>query len=284
MLYIISLPCYYHIMGNTQESPAMALHTAVCNGSIQKVKKLLDAKASVNTVYYNSCMPLYYAVSKDNSKMARLLLEHDALVNYQTNCGTTPLMLATQRVNTDCVKVLLDHKADVNICAELDYERNALQTAVLKDSPDIIDLLIKHGADKHIGRRAYDKAVELGKKYAALEVFAPTEEEKLAEAKLAKDRAVERKRFRLAVIQEFYVPRAPVEQKNKECWVVNQPTCMNDTCAVCHAEIDNNAIDEQNITVLSCGHGTHGVCLSTWMAEKLECPMCRTRIGPKPAE
>lgn len=144
-------------------------------------------------------------------------------------------------------------------------------------------MLVKHGVGKRIGRRAYDKAVELGKKYTALEVFASTDDEKLAEAKLADDQAAERKQFMLAIRQEIYRPQI-VEQKNRKCWVANQKTCLNDTCAVCHVEISNTAVDEQNVTVLSCEHGTHGVCLSTWMAEKLECPLCRTQIGPKPAE
>ncbi|XP_072027243.1 RING finger protein 122-like [Amphiura filiformis] len=48
----------------------------------------------------------------------------------------------------------------------------------------------------------------------------------------------------------------------------------NDTCAVCLEEFHA----KEKIGVCRCHHGFHVKCISTWVATKSTCPICKARV------
>ena len=60
-------------------------------------------------------------------------------------------------------------------------------------------------------------------------------------------------------------------------------------CAICFENLSTSAEDleescsSQNTEVFMetpCGHQFHSGCLTSWMDEKFQCPLCRSQIPP----
>ncbi len=88
-----------------------ALHHAAGFGTLDAMKKLLDAGSDPNARNRHGATPLHWAVA--NNARIGLLLSRGADVNAQTNDGRTALyMAAMQRSNDGALRLLLDKGAD----------------------------------------------------------------------------------------------------------------------------------------------------------------------------
>ncbi|MGE8676548.1 MAG: ankyrin repeat domain-containing protein, partial [Achromobacter kerstersii] len=79
-------------------------------GQTERAKKLIARGAQVNRLGWT---PLHYAASKGQMEMARMLLSKKAMVNAPAPGGETPLMMAALGGNKDMVDLLVKAGADV---------------------------------------------------------------------------------------------------------------------------------------------------------------------------
>ncbi|DBA04470.1 TPA: hypothetical protein N0F65_010066 [Lagenidium giganteum] len=119
------------------------LHNAARTGNEQCVGYLLDAEAKVSIRNVNGSLPLHHACycEKPNIKVARLLIEAGSDVNEQDEQGYTPLMIAAKKDQKDIVQYLLKQGADSkakNVMGE-----DALHFATLRENKELIELLDK---------------------------------------------------------------------------------------------------------------------------------------------
>ncbi len=110
---------------------------AVDSGEIGVVKLLVEAGADVNA---GSWPPLCQAVDKTDTAMAEYLIDHGANVNYPEDWG--PLQEAST-FDIEMVRLLLERGANINGGTMMP----ALHAAVTKGPKEIVELLIREGAD-----------------------------------------------------------------------------------------------------------------------------------------
>jgi ankyrin repeat protein len=159
------------------------LNTAVLNGDIPAVKKLLNDKFDVNIISGDKCLAplelavvlqnhemakfllengakpnprpanppknsaLHIAVKKNDIEMAKLLLEHGANAKAYNDFYLEPIFNAVENRNFEMIELLLKYNADINASAEGMYTPIAL---AIKDS-ELMEFLLEHGADPDLG-------------------------------------------------------------------------------------------------------------------------------------
>ncbi len=133
------------------------LHYACAAGHIPVVKYLLEKRATVDARDSTREAPLHKACQWGRQDVVRLLLKHGASVDVQDNRGETPLH---QAGDAQTAHILIEHSADIN---KRDYRgRTALHHASINGRKDVVDELVKAGADLTIrdsqGKSAIDVA------------------------------------------------------------------------------------------------------------------------------
>lgn len=117
-------------------------------GRIASVRLLLT-RASVNFVSPDGWTAIHVAAAEGRPAIVEALIEARANVNARLPSGETPLILASQ-FNTaghaDVMRLLLRARADANVADKGGF--TALYVAV--HSPEMVRLLLAHGADKAI--------------------------------------------------------------------------------------------------------------------------------------
>jgi ankyrin repeat protein len=158
------------------------------NGHPDVVRLLLDHNADVHLRQNTGLTPLHHAATKGHVEVTRMLLECNAEVNFQDHHGSTPLSLALEHGTPEVVQLLLDYNADMDVrdgdgdtllhravirgrlevaqlLLKLSMEVNSrnkkgstpLHLASTGNStsyypqgnPDVVRLLLDHGADAH---------------------------------------------------------------------------------------------------------------------------------------
>lgn len=153
---------------------------AVRNQDSKMVEYLLTISTiDVNAVDEKKYMfpPISHAVQMNNPALVTQLLNGGANVNApaknQRNYFNTPLMIAAWGGNLKIVQILVEAGACVNQ-QDKGNGFTALIKAVFQNQPDIVQCLLKHGADKSIssfeGKTALDYAYEKndGNRYAEI--------------------------------------------------------------------------------------------------------------------
>lgn len=130
----------------------LPLHQAVLDAHVTLINRLLTQGIDINAQDEDGCTALHAAVSIGTKRIIKLLLSNKANVNIPMHNGWTALHTALYyRSEKDVVKLLLAYGAAVNlkdtdIVSPLEV---ALQIGHTKNS-DIVELLLKHGADVHV--------------------------------------------------------------------------------------------------------------------------------------
>jgi ankyrin repeat protein len=139
-----------------------ALHWAAERGDLATAEMLVYGGANVAAVTrIGHYTPLHLAAKAGSGPVVRALLKAGAIADAKaTPSGVTPLHLAAASGSTDAVAALLDNVkgADVN-AREAEWQQTPLIFAASQNRVEVIDLLIKRGADV----KAVSKAVDLGR-------------------------------------------------------------------------------------------------------------------------
>ncbi|KAJ8665291.1 hypothetical protein QAD02_006953 [Eretmocerus hayati] len=133
------------------------LHFAVENKCLATVKLLLRYQADINAKDVKmGFTPLHLATVHFREEIVRELLCHGADINNKSRTGTTPLHIAasnaTEKESASLVKILISFHADVN-CTELLKFSTPLHLATLHKNYEIIELLLKNGANVNAKER-----------------------------------------------------------------------------------------------------------------------------------
>lgn len=130
------------------------LKAASYTGNEELVKLFLKSGADVNIADVTNYTPLMNAAGRNHESIVKLLLKAGADPNVQGGecpddeewaAGRTALMESAHRGNIEMTRDLLKHGADPNIINGNGF--TALHSAVLSGNPNIVDLILKSGAD-----------------------------------------------------------------------------------------------------------------------------------------
>jgi uncharacterized protein len=129
-----------------------ALMWATFNVDRELVRALLKAGAKADVTSHYGATALAEAVKVEDIEMVRMLLDAGANVNSPNLDNQTALMVAVSTGSLPISKLLVERGADVN-AVETFRNQNALMWAAGGNAPDIVDLLLSHGA-KNVNLRA----------------------------------------------------------------------------------------------------------------------------------
>jgi ankyrin repeat protein len=118
---------------------------AVQSGDATAVRKLVGAKADVNTPQADGSTALHWAVYNDDLATVDLLLKAGANPKVANGFGATPLSMAAETGNAAVVKRLLEAGADAN--ERIANRDTALMMAARSGNVDAIAALLDRGAD-----------------------------------------------------------------------------------------------------------------------------------------
>jgi len=134
------------------------LHWAVRRDDVETAKQLIKAGADVNHANSLGVTALSLACTNGNAAIIKLLLDAGTDANSTDRTGETMLMTVAGSGNVAAVKTLLDRGARIE-AKEPAFQQTALMFAVRRNHPDVVQLLIKQGADVNAQTRI-DKAPE----------------------------------------------------------------------------------------------------------------------------
>ncbi len=109
---------------------------------------LLDHGANVNEAYSNGGSPLQRATEWINPALVQTLVLHGANLNvHSPGNDMTPLIQAARQGQVGTMKLLIAKGADVNAFSV--YDSSALFVATQHNRPDMVKLLLEHGANSN---------------------------------------------------------------------------------------------------------------------------------------
>jgi len=148
---VISVPRLPAIASPLQTSQAQALIAAIDKPDIARVKALLAAGVSPDTLDSNGLSALMHAASKGSVPLCELLLQKGASLDGSPNMKMNPLAMAVTKKHPEVVKFLLEQGADPN---STDPDgKTPLFFAVAEGEVDSLKILLSKGADPN----AHDK-------------------------------------------------------------------------------------------------------------------------------
>lgn len=131
----------------TDEDQSTSLHSAVENGSIVGIKRLLDRGADVNEQNDRLRTPLHVASRHGKLEIARTLIDSGADMKCRDVDGWTPLHLAARPGDVDTSQLLLDNLNSAEVdAAQWDYQ-TSLHLASINGYLPIVLLLLEWGAN-----------------------------------------------------------------------------------------------------------------------------------------
>ena len=156
--------------------PTPLLHSMVADGGFPpyQIDKLIKSGADVNLAY-NKTTPLLAAINgahECRAEVVELLLRHGAKPNVFDRFNNSPLQLAILRDDTAAVSLLVEHGADVKYIKPTvegwpHDGWTTLHYAVKTGNPDIVRILVEHGADRATkdagGKTPRDRAIKWGR-------------------------------------------------------------------------------------------------------------------------
>jgi len=127
-----------------------AIHDAVKNGDVEKVKKLLDVSPMLaeeeDQTEPMRLKPIHLAAVQGEVAVVDLLLKFNVDVNSRSSLGT-PLHMAATTGKVRMVEFLLNHGADIN-AKDLD-QRTPLNNAQEGHKTEVVNLLRSRGAEEN---------------------------------------------------------------------------------------------------------------------------------------
>jgi ankyrin repeat protein len=122
------------------------LHNQAYRGHLPSVELLLDHGADIEAKTSFCHTPLLSSIRWDRIEVTKFLIDKGANVNPTTELGRTPLIISAIEGNPELARLFLDSDADIGI-KDNNYKRTALHFAALYGQLDIVDALVKKGAN-----------------------------------------------------------------------------------------------------------------------------------------
>lgn len=123
------------------------LFNVIKNGQEKMARLLLEYEAKMEA--FGARTALHVAVSQPERSLVRLLLDFGAHIDAKDEQNQTPLYLACLDGFSSIIQLLLEEGAQTN---HVVGGRTALYKACGMDRNDIVDLLLRYGADPAVGR------------------------------------------------------------------------------------------------------------------------------------
>lgn len=146
------------------------LHHVINAGLVDVVDLLIhhDPELHLQNKGPRGYYPLHLAACNDNPQILEALLKAGHHVNLQDEASHTPLfyLLIGQRTHSNTyglVQLLLSHGADATLLTQDKW--SILHYAALYSSPEVISLLVQHGAPLHVKNKNGNTPLELAQKY-----------------------------------------------------------------------------------------------------------------------
>lgn len=118
---------------------AQDLHQMVRNSTGDRIRQRAAEGADLNQQDVNGDTPLHWAIAAGRPEIAKLLLELGSRPDLADHGGRTPLYRAAEAGQTEVAAMLLERGARP--------EGADLRVACLYNRPQVVDLLLKSGAD-----------------------------------------------------------------------------------------------------------------------------------------
>nr|CAN69337.1 hypothetical protein VITISV_032631 [Vitis vinifera] len=136
---------------------ATALHHSAGIGDIELLRFLLSKGVDIDS-QSDAGTPLIWAAGHGQHDAVKVLLEHHANPNAETDDNITPLLSAVAAGSLACLELLIQAGARVNIIAG---GATPLHIAADIGSPEIINCLLKAGADPNVTDEDGQKAIQV---------------------------------------------------------------------------------------------------------------------------
>ncbi len=130
-----------------------ALHWAALHDDVELASRLLQSGAKPDAANDYAVTPLYLACPNRSAAMIKALLQAGADANIELLSGESVLMNCARTGATEAIMLLIDAGADVDH-AEPENGQTALMWAAAVGHADIVDRLVRSGADIHARTRA----------------------------------------------------------------------------------------------------------------------------------
>ncbi|RLB60233.1 MAG: hypothetical protein DRH08_15700 [Deltaproteobacteria bacterium] len=140
-----------------------ALHAAAENGNLEIADLLIEHGANVNLQDVHGRIPMFVALVAKHPKVALRLAEAQPDTSICTNEGSTLLMAALETEDFVLIQWALDHGVDVNALRPAEDHATALMIAAGDGNPDMVKMLLDHGASPDEVNHNGDTALELAK-------------------------------------------------------------------------------------------------------------------------
>ncbi len=158
-------------VNETQPDGATALHWAAYRDDMDTARRLLDVGAGAGAANELGVTPLALACTNVNAAMVGMLLASGADANAAAASGESVLMGCARTGSVAAVSALLAAGANVN-AREPSENQTALMWAVAERHPDVVRLLIEHGADvsarSRVRRQVISRRLQSELKYGEL--------------------------------------------------------------------------------------------------------------------
>jgi ankyrin repeat protein len=130
----------------------MPIHTACKGGHVEVVGQLLKpeyghARTMLNATDASGNAPIHLAVQSGIYELIKLLVLHDVDLNAKNRDGVCPIHLAAAQGHKKVAKALLECHKDVVDTSD-DKKRTPLHHAAMNDQEEMINYLLKRGANK----------------------------------------------------------------------------------------------------------------------------------------
>lgn len=140
-----------------------ALHAAAELGNLEIVELLIDRGADVNLKDVHGRVPMFVASVNHHPEVAMRLAEAGTDPSVLTTDGSTLLMAAVRAEDVELARRVLDLGVDVNVARPKKQHATALMMAAGKGDPELVELLLAHGADPGVANHEGETALDLAK-------------------------------------------------------------------------------------------------------------------------
>ena len=114
---------------------------AASRGEIEKVREMLDHRASASAQNNLMLTALHWAVTMGHREVVELLIERGASVQAKSQDGNTPLHMAAREGDAEIVEALLELNADPSALNESGQTPLELAQLFAEDEPEVMHAL-----------------------------------------------------------------------------------------------------------------------------------------------